>query len=441
MRSMMKEKRSTDAVGEKKKFYLLTLGCSKNQIDSESLEIRLTGAGLERTDYVEDADLVLLNSCGFINDAKVETIDAAFELHGRRRQDSLMVMCGCLPARYDLKESLSEIDLFVPSGEHDRLISKLKHAGWPLTESGIGISRVKPSEPFGYLKITEGCDNRCSYCAIPDIKGPFSSRPPEQIIREAEYLCARGVKELVLIGQDTADYGRDLGWSRLLPKLLNLLNDVDGCAWIRLMYAHPAHLNDEIIDALSSEKKVVKYIDLPLQHINSRVLKSMNRKIDRAGVETLIDRLRGKMPRIAIRTTFMVGFPGETDEEFRELLDFCEQIRFDHLGIFKYSLEDGTPAERLPNRVRPGEIEERYLTLLDLQNNISAELLENRLGMSEPVLLQKVNQDGRGVGRARFQAPEVDGEVIIEKCRGREGDFVEVVFTRSEAYDLYGIQN
>lgn len=423
---------------DSKKYYLVTLGCSKNQIDSEAIEAELTCAGMQKAPDVETADLVLLNSCGFIRDAKIETIDMIFELHKRRKTGSLLVMCGCLPARYNLYKSLHEVDLFLPSKDHGRLLPILRKMGWLLGNPEIPLKRLKPSAPFAFLKISEGCDNYCSYCAIPYIKGAYKSRPPDSIVSEARYLCGQGVKELILIGQDTTLYGTDYADESGLRDLFDRLVGIECCQWIRLMYAHPAHLDDETIEAFASVGKLVKYVDLPLQHINDRILGLMNRKTTRRRIESLIDRLRSKVPGISLRTTFIVGFPGEKDEEFGELLDFCEEVRFDHIGVFKYSAEDGTVAERLKGRIEESIVEERYLTLLDLQNRISGELLQDRIGIKERVLLHEADPGGVRYGRAWFQAPEVDGQVIVQNCKGEKGDFVEVVFDRCEAYDLYG---
>ncbi len=419
-----------------KKYLLATLGCPKNEVDSEAIEVDLLAAGFARAEDVDSADLVIVNSCGFINDAKVESLDTLFELHNRRKKDSILVLCGCLPARYSLSRSLSEVDIFLPWNEHPTLISRLKDLGWELDSPVHPIKRMKPPGPYGYLRISEGCDNRCSYCAIPDIKGPFVSRPEVEIVKEAEFLCSGGVKELILIGQDTTMYGRDNGNSRTLPSLFDRLVSIDGCEWIRLMYMHPAHLDDDTINDISKHEKIVKYVDLPLQHINDRILKSMNRKINQRGILALIEKLRSKIPGISLRTTFIVGFPGETDRDLRELLDFCEEIQFDNLGVFKYSPEDGTPAEKFAGRVDEDIIEERYLTLMDLQNKISHDKLGSRLGRTEKVLLHEVERDGTGHARAWFQAPEVDGQVIVEGCRTDAVGFVKVKYEDFDSYDL-----
>ena len=423
---------------DSKTYYLVTLGCSKNQIDSEAIEVDLVSSGMKSTDDLQTADLILVNSCGFINDAKIETLDTVFELHAGRKNGSVLVMCGCLPARYNLKKSLDEVDIFLPSNQHDRLLPMLREAGWDLRKPNEIIKRIKPSVPYGYVKISEGCDNFCSYCAIPYIKGSFVSRRSDEIVAEAKYLCREGAREIVLIGQDTTSFGKDYGEKSGLPELFELLSDIEGCEWIRLMYAHPAHITDDTIAAIAANERMVKYIDLPLQHINDRLLGLMNRKTDRRRIESLVDDLRSKIPGIVLRTTFIVGFPGETDEEFGELLDFCETTRIDNVGIFKYSVEDGTMAERLPGRLEDAVIEERYLTLLDLQNKISGEVLKNRVGLKERVLLHETGSDGRAYGRAWFQAPEVDGQVVVENCNGGAGDFVNVILERSDAYDLYG---
>ena len=420
-------------------YYLATLGCPKNEVDSEAIEADLISAGLDRAQNSASADLLIVNSCGFINDAKVESIHTVLELNQDRRKDSVLVLCGCLPARYNLTRALGEVDIFLPWGKHGELIRRLNDLGWSLGRAPAALKRMPPKAPYGYLRISEGCDNKCSYCAIPYIKGPFASRPMDEIMAEAEFLSSCGLKELVLIGQDTTRFGEDLPGKTSLPILFEKLSNFK-FNWIRLMYAHPAHLNGDTIVALAENDKMVNYIDLPLQHINDRVLRRMNRKASRMKIERLIKRLRAQIPDLVLRTTFIVGFPGETDREFAELVKFCEATAFDNVGIFKYSPEDGTPAFKYRGRVDRNTIEERYLTLLDVQNMISARKQSSRLNSRERVLLQSVDSDGRGYGRAWFQAPEVDGQIIIENCRAKPGKFLNVVIERSDAYDLYGRQ-
>lgn len=420
-----------------KKYYLSTLGCAKNEVDSEALEVDLTAAGLTRTDSIEKADLLLVNSCGFISDAKVEAIATALSLNSIRKNGSLLVMCGCLPARYDMQEMFGEVDLFLPSDKHDQLIPHLRKLGWAAGADGNPMKRTIPERPFAYLKISEGCDNRCSYCSIPDIKGPYFSRPVDELVAEAEFLCRNSVRELVLIGQDTTLYGRDFGSEVSLTDLIDRLADIEGLEWLRIMYAHPAHFSEALLKALETEDKLVRYIDLPLQHINDRILRKMNRKIDRKGIESLIRRLRGMIPDMVLRTTFIVGFPGETDRDFGELLDFCEETKFDNLGIFKYSPEDGTPAAKLEGKIRESVIEERYLTLLDLQNKISKAKLEMRIGQIQRVLIQEVDGESGARGRAWFQAPEVDGISYVGNCDAMPGEMIQVNITGGDSYDLY----
>jgi ribosomal protein S12 methylthiotransferase len=435
------------AVGEKaKSFYLATLGCPKNEVDSEALQTDLLAAGLIPIDDPGSADLLLVNSCGFINDAKVEAIQTVLDLHRDRKAGSILVLCGCLPVRYNLSRSLNEVDIFLPWNRHHELVSKLQELGWPITKpivSGRKSSipkRVKPITAFSYLRISEGCDNRCAYCAIPDIKGPFTSRPIQEIIDEAEFLSDNGARELVLIGQDTTLYGRNGADKNSLTTLLERLSSETSCDWIRLMYAHPAHLNEKIISALATTDKVIKYIDLPLQHISEHLLKSMNRKVSRSQIESLITKLRDGMPGLVLRTTFIVGFPGETDNDFAELLDFCETTKFDNIGIFKYSPEEGTPAYKFKGRVNEAVIDERYLTLLDIQNMISSEKLKQRVGNQERVLLQEIDSNGIGYARGWFQAPEVDGQVLISNCRTKPGEFTTVKIEGSDAYDLFAAE-
>ncbi|UCC80158.1 MAG: 30S ribosomal protein S12 methylthiotransferase RimO [Candidatus Zixiibacteriota bacterium] len=420
-----------------KKYYLETLGCPKNEVDSEALEAGLISAGFAGTDDVGSADLILVNSCGFVNDARVESIDTALSLHMNRKKGSLLVMCGCLPARYSMEGIFDEVDLFLPSGDHDKLVPYLAGIGWAKKSDADSPKRIKPTSPFGYLKLSDGCDNRCSYCAIPLIKGPFYSRSFEEILSEAEYLCNNSVKELVLIGQDTTMFGLDRSDRSELPRLIDRLGGINGLEWLRIMYAHPAHLTEDIIEALGTRDKLLKYIDLPLQHVNDVILRKMNRKIDKRGILDLISGLRAAIPDIVLRTTFIVGFPGETDGDFRELLDFCEEVQFDNLGLFKYSPEEGTPAFNLKDRVDANIAEERYLTLLDLQNKISKAKLDRRVGKSERVLIQEIGGNGIATGRAWFQAPEVDGITYVATLDAKPGDMIDVRIIRAGPYDLY----
>ena len=426
--------------GNRRTYHLITLGCAKNEIDSEALECDLVAAGMTSINDSREADLLIVNSCGFINDAKVETIQTVLDLHQDRKVGSILVLAGCLPARYNLNKSLDEVDIFLPSQNHGELISRLQELGWKLERPSITLHRVKPEAPFGYLRISEGCDNRCAYCAIPDIKGPFLSRPLDEIISEANFLCNNGVKELVLIGQDTTLYGLDGGHKEGLVNLLDKLSEIDGCEWIRIMYAHPAHLTPETIEVMARNEKIVKYLDLPLQHINSRMLNAMNRRVTREQVIDLINNLRTRIPQLALRTTFICGFPGETDDEFGELLDFVEDMQFDNVGAFKYSPEEGTPAYNLKDRIADDVIEERYLTLIDIQNMISFGKMKKYLGSRQQALLHEINSDGIGEARGWFQAPEVDGQILIENCTAAPGEFIDIEINKAEAYDLFGRQ-
>ena len=423
-----------------KTYYLATLGCPKNEVDSETIESDLLSAGMSPCNDASEADLVILNSCGFIADAKIESINSILSLHQERKRDSILVLCGCLPARYNLTKSLNEVDIFLPWDKHDQLIPRLQEIGLKVNKSTDTVKRLIPTAGFAYLKISEGCDNRCAYCAIPDIKGLFRSYPASKLIDEAQFLCDNGARELIIIGQDTTLYGHDAFGGESLPALINNLAEIDECQWIRLMYTHPAHLDDETIASIAENPKVVKYIDLPLQHINSRLLKLMRRKVDRADIESLINKLRDRISGIVLRTTFIVGFPGETDDEFSELLDYCEMTQFDNIGIFKYSPEEGTPAYDLAGHLDDEIIEERYLTLLDIQNIVSESKLKRHINQQERILVEKVELDGTGYGRAWFQAPEVDGQTIINKCDAKPGQFVDAIIERSDAYDLFARQ-
>lgn len=417
------------------KINIITLGCSKNTVDSEKLAGRLTAEG--HTVYFDrqknDCDTVIVNTCGFIGDAKEESINVILEqiaAKRRRRNKTRLVVTGCLVQRYlgELKAEMPEVDEW-----HGTDYFSLAEPQRSLSTPGH----------YAYLKIAEGCNRSCSYCAIPLIRGAHRSRPIDDLVAEAKQLVANGVKELIVISQDTTYYGLDLYYRRALGELLNRLATESGAAWIRLHYTYPTSFPIDAIDAIASHPNICNYIDIPLQHINSRILSSMQRGIDREGTLRLIDTFRQKLPDVAIRTTLIVGYPGETQEEFEELKDFVRQARFDRMGCFAYSPEEGTAAYSLPDDVPQQEKERRVSELMAIQEQISLEKNQQRIGQTLRVIVDG-HYDNYLVGRTQYDSPEVDDEVLIDTQTIkpsslqaiRPGDFVDVVVTDALENDL-----
>ena len=417
------------------KINIITLGCSKNTVDSEKLAGRLAAEG--HTVYFDrqknDCDTVIVNTCGFIGDAKEESINVILEqiaAKRRRRNKTRLVVSGCLVQRYlgELKAEMPEVDEW-----HGTEYFSLSDPQRSLSTPGH----------YAYLKIAEGCNRSCSYCAIPLIRGAHRSRPIDDLVSEAKGLVAKGVKELIVISQDTTYYGLDLYHRRALGELLNRLATESGAAWIRLHYTYPTSFPIDAIDAIASHPNICNYIDIPLQHINSRILGSMQRGIDREGTLRLIDTFRQKLPDVAIRTTLIVGYPGETPEEFEELKDFVRQARFDRMGCFAYSPEEGTAAYSLPDDVPQQEKERRVGELMAIQEQISLEKNQARIGQTLRVIVDG-HYDNYLVGRTQYDSPEVDDEVLIDTQALkpsdiqaiRPGDFVDALVTDALENDL-----
>ena len=417
------------------KINVITLGCSKNTVDSEKLAGRLSAEG--HTVYFDrqknDCDTVIVNTCGFIGDAKEESINVILEqiaAKRRRRNKTRLVVTGCLVQRYlgELKAEMPEVDEW-----HGTDYFSLAEPQRSLSTPGH----------YAYLKIAEGCNRSCSYCAIPLIRGAHRSRPIDDLVAEAKQLVASGVKELIVISQDTTYYSLDLYHRRALGELLNRLATESGAAWIRLHYTYPTSFPIDAIDAIASHPNICNYIDIPLQHINSRILSSMQRGIDREGTLRLIDTFRQKLPDVAIRTTLIVGYPGETQEEFEELKEFVRQARFDRMGCFAYSPEEGTAAYSLPDDVPQQEKERRVSELMAIQEQISLEKNQQRIGQTLRVIVDG-HYDNYLVGRTQYDSPEVDDEVLIDTQTIKPsslqaiqpGDFVDVVVTDALENDL-----
>lgn len=443
------------------KIGVVSLGCPKNLVDSETMLGLIHEENYEITNDPSEAEIIIVNTCGFIESAKEESINTILQMAEYKKSGSCkyIIVTGCLSQRYaeELFSELPEADAIAGVEVYDEIGSIIKRV--MNGERFIMLERSKPDviytskETFlprilttpsytAYLKIAEGCDNCCSYCAIPKIRGPYRSKPMAQVLKEAKALADNGVKELIVVAQDTTRYGEDLpGGKLLLADLLKELNKIESLKWIRVMYCYPNNFTDELIEAFSSLDKVCKYVDLPLQHASNGLLASMNRYDTREEVETLLAKLRKRIPGIVIRTTFIVGFPGETDADFEELKEFVEQQRFENAGVFAYSQEEGTVAGAMPNQI-PDEIkQERYHELMALQAQISEEIHKDTEGQTLEVLVEGIEEDGSGLhyGRSYREAPDIDGLVFIENPGDiKPGCFVKVNILQGFTYESVG---
>ena len=443
------------------KIGVVSLGCPKNLVDSETMLGLIHEENYEITNDPSEAEIIIVNTCGFIESAKEESINTILQMAEYKKSGSCkyIIVTGCLSQRYaeELFNELPEADAIAGVEVYDEIGSIIKRV--MNGERFIMLERSKPDviytskETFlprilttpsytAYLKIAEGCDNCCSYCAIPKIRGPYRSKPMEQVLKEAKALADNGVKELIVVAQDTTRYGEDLpGGKLLLADLLKELNKIESLKWIRVMYCYPNNFTDELIETFASLDKVCKYVDLPLQHASNRLLASMNRYDTREEVETLLAKLRKCIPGIVIRTTFIVGFPGETDADFEELKEFVEQQRFENAGVFAYSQEEGTVAGAMPNQI-PDEIkQERYHELMALQAQISEEIHKDTEGQTLEVLVEGIEEDGSGLhyGRSYREAPDIDGLVFIENPGDiKPGCFVKVNILQGFTYESVG---
>ncbi|HTX18743.1 MAG TPA: 30S ribosomal protein S12 methylthiotransferase RimO [Bacteroidota bacterium] len=424
-----------------KKINVITLGCAKNQVDSELLLSQLEGNDLELTSDISQASVAVINTCGFIEEAKkqsVETILETIRLKNEGKLEKVIVM-GCLSERFhtDLAKDIPEVDRFFGTNDLPAIVNEL---GGNYKKMLLGERSLQSPSYSAYLKISEGCDHPCSFCAIPLMRGNHRSRPVEQVMDEVVRLGAKGVKELVVIGQDTTFYGMDLYGERALPSLLRSLTSVSGFEWIRLMYAYPSKFPLGLLEVFEEHRNLCRYLDIPVQHASDNVLKSMRRGITRRATEELISSIRRAVPDIALRTTLIVGYPNETEEDFRELLDFVKGARFDRLGLFTYSQEEGTTAFPLGDPIPQDEKEARRAAIMDLQQGISLEQNESRIGKTTRAVVER-EEDGNYVGRTEWDAPEIDNEIFIAPPAGRQlsiGEFVTVRISDAAEFDLYG---
>jgi ribosomal protein S12 methylthiotransferase len=431
---------------------LISLGCPKNLVDSEVMLGLLQEAGYEITGQPAAADILLVNTCGFIGDAKQESIAtileyAAYKQTARCRH---LVVTGCLAQRYpaELLAEIPEIDAIVGTGDYPQIVRILRETtagkgpnqvGGPELPETCTLPRVRSTPSYtAYLKIAEGCGHRCSYCIIPQLRGPLQSRPLEAVTQEARAMAEAGVREIILIAQDTTQYGIDRYGSPQLATLLTQLAAIEPLQWIRLLYAYPTNFPPELITVLAREPKICNYLDLPLQHCNDEILRRMYRKTRKADIIRLISDLRDKIPGIALRTTFIVGFPGETEAQFTELLDFIRDMEFDRVGIFAYSQEEGTPAGALPDQVPEAVKSERYHRAMSLQQGIARAANQQMIGRELLVLTEgKSSRPGYSwSGRSYRDAPEIDGLVHFRHPKCQPGEFIRVTVTGADAYDL-----
>lgn len=420
---------------QRKRLRAVTLGCSKNTVDTEHLLAQLPP---EEFEIVGDGpvDCLLVNTCGFIGDAKEESVNAVLEAVAAksRGEAAEVIVFGCLSQRYgaELKEEIPEVDAWFGARE---IAPVLRHLGVEPDRSAP--RRLAPGKGYAYLKISEGCDRRCSYCAIPFIRGAHRSVPMEELVEEARMLAERGVKELILIAQDTTYYGLDLYRRRALAELIGRLSEIDGIEWIRIHYSYPADFPEDVLEQMADNPKVCKYLDIPLQHISDGVLDRMHRNVDGAWTRELISRLRSRVPGVVLRTTMIVGHPGETEEQFSELLEFVREARFERLGAFTYSEEEGTyDAAHFKDDVPQEEKQSRLDRLMSLQSDISYNYNQSRIGSVERVLVDEVMPDGTLVCRSQYESPDVDGEILVRGASVPVGEFITVKITGAEEYDL-----
>lgn len=423
------------------KINIITLGCSKNLVDSEHLAgiLKANGHEVLFDSTKKKFDVAIINTCGFIGDAKEESIDVILEYIEEKKKGNIknIIVFGCLAERYKetLEEEFVEIDAFFGVNNYLEIATYLNAQ----IEKDFFLQR-QPSTPkhFAYLKISEGCDRFCSFCAIPYIRGRHISIPIEELVEEAKCLAKRGVKEIIIIAQDTCNYGKDLYGKVRLVDLLKEIAKIEQIEWIRLQYSYPNDFNDELIEFLANEPKMCKYIDMPLQHINNRLLSSMNRKITGEEIRTLIDKIRKKIPQVCLRTTLIVGYPSESKEEFEELKEFVEQTKFDRMGAFTYSAEENTAAFKLEDNISQEEKDERLDALTFLQEGISLNLNQKKIGKTFKVLIDR-KEGEYYVGRTEFDSPEVDNEVLISiEEKIKIGKFYQVKITDAIEFDLYG---
>ena len=435
------------------KIALESLGCSKNLVDAEIMMGILNKKGYKLVGDFEEADIILVNTCGFIESAKQESIQTILELAQLKETANLklLIVTGCLAQRYaeELKIEIPEIDAIVGTGSYqqiDEIIANLEKENHIVSLNDIDFAYnedlpryVSTPDYMAYLKIGEGCDNKCTYCIIPKLRGKYRSRKMEDIISEAKDLAAKGVKELVVIAQDTTKYGCDLYGKEMLPELLEELAKIEGIKWIRIMYSYPESITEELVQVIKKHDNICNYFDMPIQHASNKILKLMNRHTTKEDILSKVEMIRKNIPNATLRTTIITGFPGETEEDFEELLDFAKTVKFDRLGAFAYSREEGTAADKLPNHVDDEVKEQRRDRLMMLQQGISQEVMANKIGKTFEVLIEEQIEKNVYMGRTEGDAEEIDSIVYVKsKKQLNPGEFVKVEINNALEYDLMG---
>ena len=444
----------------------ISLGCSKNLIDTEIAIGHFKNNKYEIENNPEKAEIIVINTCGFIESAKEEAINTILEMAEYKKKNcKYLIVMGCLVQRYydELIKALPEVDLFIKIDEYDIMWQKIEKlvnediVEISTTNTSKKISEIKPlpmpthneffervittGTNFAYLKIGEGCSNRCTYCAIPYIRGPFVSRPKEEIIEEAKILANKGVKEIIIIAQDTTKYGVDIYGEPKLAELLQQISEIPEIKWIRFLYSYPEGITDELIQTVKNNEKICKYFDIPIQHISDTILKKMNRRTNKQQIENLLEKLRKEIPDVTLRTSLIVGFPGETQKDFEELSEFVRIAKFDKLGAFMYSKEEGTPAAKLPEQIHGNTKKSRYNKIMEIQQKISNENLKNKIGQEFEVLIEDISFDGKYlIGRTKQDVPDIDGIVYVKNLDKTSliNKFVRVHITDVKNYDLIG---
>lgn len=447
----------------------ISLGCSKNLIDTEVTIGLFKNNNYKIVNNPEEADILVINTCGFIESAKEEAINTILEMaEYKKRRCKYLIAMGCLVQRYyeDLIKALPEVDLFIKIDEYNQLWNKIEDlikrdiVEKSKIKTSTKISEIKPlpmptynefmervvttGKNYAYLKIGEGCSNKCTYCAIPYIRGPFVSRKMEDILDEAEMLAKKGIKELIVIAQDTTKYGVDIYGESKLAELLEKLSKIKGIEWIRFLYSYPEGITDKLIETVANNDKIAKYFDIPIQHISDPILKKMNRKTSKENIIKILEKIKNKIPNVTLRTSLIVGFPGETKENFEELLEFVKNTKFDKLGTFMYSKEEGTPAAKLPNQIHGNTKKARYNKIMEAQQEISKQILEEKIGKTYKILIEDISFDKKYlIGRTMQDVPEEDGLVYIKKDKNLNenevlNSFINCKIIDVSNYDLIG---
>lgn len=436
------------------KILFISLGCDKNLVDSEVMLGLLASRGYEMIDDEQEADIIVVNTCCFIHDAKQESVDNILEMAEYKKTGKLkaLIVTGCLAERYrqEIIDEIPEVDAVLGTTAYDKILDAVDEAlegkhflemedlqALPVVDTK---RQITTGGHFAYMKIAEGCDKHCTYCIIPKIRGTYRSVPMEQLIKEAEELAAQGVKELILVAQETTLYGKDLYGEKSLHKLLKELCKVSGIQWIRILYCYPEEITDELIQVIKEEPKICHYLDLPIQHANDEILKRMGRKTSKQELIDIVTKLRKEIPDICLRTTLITGFPGETEEQHQELVEFVDEMEFDRLGVFTYSPEEDTPAATMPDQIDEEVKLERQAELMELQQEIAFDTAENMIGREMLVMIEgKIADEPAYVGRTYRDAPKVDGLIFVETGELlMSGDFAKVTVTGAEEYDLIG---